>query len=257
ALLFGTALAVRVMTYERFIPALDYTDETGYYAYAEIYRGNPDRVWVDRNVLTPPPMHAFLSSQILNLADAVSDDPFQLPSTYFGWLRGWAAVLGVATTVIIAWAAWELGGPLAGWLAAFVWGLHPQIIDINSLLIADGYMFFFVALALATSIRAWKTDSPWWLLLSLLAGISAIYSKFWVASAVFPFLATAAVMTARAPRRMVPWLALYAVIAASTAYGLLVVVDPLSSSSQMREVSTFNDDGLSNAFDPWRVTRNW
>lgn len=256
ALILG-ALTLRLLTFERFLPAQDYTDEVWYYGFAQQYRNRADVVYLDMTAHTAPPAQAWISARVIDFADAVSRTPWELPSEHYYWLRLWAVIMGTATTALIAWAGWQLGGASAGLLAGFLWAFHPQIIDINSLLIADPYMFLFVAAALALAIFGWQQRSAWALLVSLLAGIGAIYSKFWVASAVFPFVAAALWLIWQQPRKMRVWIAVYALIAALSAYGLLIVVDPLGNAQGLREAATFRDDGLTNAFDAWRNRENW
>lgn len=254
-LVIGGALALRLATFDRFLPFMDYTDETWYYGFAQTYRGNDDAVYWDRTAHSPPPLQAFVAAQIITLVDQFHD--WELPATHTYYLRLWAVFMGTVTTAAIVAGGWRLGGVLAGVFAGFIWAFHPQIIDINSLMIADPYMFMLVALALMSAIVAWQTDSPWWLLASLLAGIGAIYSKFWVASAVFPFSVTALVLLWRNPRKMAGWMVVYALIAGVSAFYLLGIYDPLGTAQNLREADTFRNDGLRNAFNFDRWQRNW
>lgn len=255
ALIIVGALALRLATYDRFLPFMDYTDETWYYGFAQTYRGNDEAVYWDRTAHSPPPLQAFVHAQLITLVDQFH--AWEMPSTHTRYLRLFSVLMGTVTTAAVMGGAWRIGGPIAGLTAGIVWGFHPQIIDINSLIIADPFMFMFVALALWTAIVAWQDDSPRWLLASLLAGIAAIYSKFWIASAVLPFGIVALGMTWRNPRRMIGWLVVYALIAASSAYYLLGVYDPLGTAQNLREADTFRNDGLRNAFDFDRWRRNW
>lgn len=254
AIILG-ALAIRLLTFERFLPFMDYTDETWYYGFAQQSRGIND-VYLDMTAHTAPPLQAYVSGRILALADAVSPYPWALPSVHRYWLRAWAVIMGMVTTLAIVWGGWQLGGWGAAAFAAFIWAFHPRIVNINSLAVADPYMYMFIALTLAISIRAWQAESPRWLLLALLTGIGAIYSKYWIATAVVPFVLTALYLTWRSPRRMLPWLAGYAVIAAASAFYLLGVVNPLGNAQGLREVQTFRASGLQLAFDLSRITRN-
>jgi hypothetical protein len=246
---------VRLWTFERFLPHMDYTDETWYYGFAQQSRGIND-FYLDMTAHTAPPLQAFVSGRILALSDALSPEPWYLPSEHIRWLRAWAVIMGTITTAAIAAGAWQMGGPLAGALAAFIWAFHPQIVNINSLAVADPYMYMFVALTLAASIRAWIAESPWWLLASLLFGIGAIYSKYWIAAAVVPFLLTTLYLLRRQLRRMLPWLAIYTLVAVGSAFYLLVIVDPLGNALGLREVDTFRNDGFRNAFALDRILRN-
>jgi 4-amino-4-deoxy-L-arabinose transferase-like glycosyltransferase len=249
------ALGVRLLTFERFLPFMDYTDETWYYGFAQQSRGL-DEFYLDMTAHTAPPLQAFVSGRILALSDAVTNAPWSLPSVHIYWLRAWAVVMGTVTTAAIAWGGWQLGGPFAAGFAAFIWAFHPQIVNINSLAVSDPYMYMFVALTLATAIRAWKTESPWWLLASLVTGVCAIYAKYWIAAAVVPFSLTTLYLLWRNPRRMLPWIGVYAVLALGSTFYLLGVVNPLGNALGLREVDTFRNDGVRNAFDLSRITRN-
>ena len=252
-IVIGGAFAVRLATFERFLPVLDYTDETWYYGFAQQYRGNFD-IYLDMTAHTAPPVQAFLSARVLDISDALNPNPWVLPSRHMAWLRGWAVIMGTLTTAFVATSGWRLTGSVVGLLPAVVWAFAPKIVDINSLAIADPYMFMFVALALMAAILAWEQDSYLWLLLSLLAGIAAIFSKFWIASAVVPFCLVTLVFVRWDFKRSLTWLVVYIVIAIAGAFMLMRVVDPLGTAQGLREVDTFRNDGLRNAFS---LDRNW
>jgi hypothetical protein len=256
ALVLLVAFAIRVTTFDRFTPYLDYTDETVYYGFAQDWRGL-ETVYLAEERYAAPPFYAAYAGSLLQLAEWVNLNPWRLPHRDMFILRGHAVLLGVLTTLVMIYAGWRLANPAVGLLCGVVWALSPSVIPINNLATPDSYVFFFFATALLTAFLAVQRVSPLLLLLSLLAGIGAIYSKYWIGTAVLPFCFAALYLLIRQPRRFAPYVPLYALIAGASAYYLLAVVNPLGLGQDAIEIERFRANGVAHATDITRNLVNW
>lgn len=256
AVILLVAFAVRVATFDRFAPHLDYTDETVYYGLAQDWRGL-ETVYLAEGRYAAPPFYAVYAGSLLQLAEWANLNPWRLPHRDMLLLRGHAVLLGVLTTLVMIYAGWRLANPAAGLLCGVVWALSPSVIPINNLATPDSYVFFFFATALLTALLAVQRASPLFLLLSLLAGIGAIYSKYWIGTAVLPFCFAALYLLVQQPRRFAPYVPLYALIAGVSAYYLLAVVNPLGLGQDAIEVERFRTNGVAHATDITRNLVNW
>lgn len=252
------AAGVRLLTYERYLPYADYGDETTYaYIWPRMLLGYTDFDHMRTRYGPPPPMYNAVAAGVHLFVDAQKGHDWTLPAQYYHALRVLAMGTGVITTGTIIGLGWLLAGPLAGLLAGLVWGFAPVIVDHNSLAIPDPLVYLFTALALFTALRAWQKQSPVWLLASLLAGIAAIYNKYWIWPTVVPFMIVLAILLYRQPRRMLPWLLVYVPISAASAAYLLLVVNPLGAVTGSREINEFRESGLAFATNPSRLYNNF
>lgn len=250
------ALGLRLATYDRYLPYLDYPDEPNYYGFSQEWRGIPT-IYMPEGRYAVPPFYEVFGGVVLQLGDWAGLNPWGLPHIHVHLLRIVSVATAILTVLLCIRLGWRLGGPAVGLLCGLIWALSPRIVTMSTLSVPDPYVVFFMALAAVAAIGAVDRQSPLALLVSLLAGIGAIYSKYWIAAAVLPFLMATAYLLWKNPRRILPYLPLYIVIAASSAYYLLAVVNPLGTNPDATEIENFRQSGLANMFDLSRNLSNW
>jgi 4-amino-4-deoxy-L-arabinose transferase-like glycosyltransferase len=213
--------SARLLTFDRYAPYLDYADENNMYLMGRDWRGVEDIPVVPEWLAGYPPLYVWTNIVVQQAVEATWTGPWLLISDYFYVLRLIAALSGIITTLLVASIAWQLGGPVAGWLAGFVWGLSPVIVEHNNLAIPDPMVFLTCALSITLAIRAWAKESPRWLLGSLCAAIAAIYLKYPALYVLIPCGIVTLALIWRNPRRMLPWLAVMLVVSAASALYLI------------------------------------
>ena len=253
-LLIGGA-AVRLATWERFLPFIDYRDEVVYVALAEHFRGVSDQTPLINQYGTLAPAYVALNMGLQEGHDAMKTVSWDMPAQDYPVLRLFSVLMGVLTIAVLIWGGMLIAGSWAGFFAGAVWAFSPLVVEINSLAIPDPPLYLVSALALVTGLAAWKYDSPRYLFISLLMGILAIYLKLWVAMTLIPFLLVAAALFFKNPRRMLPWMVFFFVIAASTGAYMIFGLNPLQSTVKMSEYG--GGDLLTRTFDPARLANNW
>lgn len=250
-------LALRLATFERFLPYIDYSDEANYYILLQHYMGYEDAAYIpEERFATRGPTWELAALVALGLNDALREHDWLLPSQHVYALRLQAVFVGTLTAAFIMWAAWQVGGVPAAVASGFVWAFAPHIIDINSLAIPDPYGYLFGAAAIATALHGWRRAAPPWLLVSLVCGVMAIYAKTPNVFAVLPFSAAALALFVQAPRRTLPWMAVYAVVALAAMYYLFGVEDVFGTSVNHREYDTFRSVGVQYILDYNRTIEN-
>ena len=251
------AVGLRVSIHDRFLPAQDYSDESAKYILLQNRLGYPDAGVVPAGRwATWTPVWGHTSALLLDITDRVTADDWVLPSRHLRVLRAFSVFLSTITLSALVVSGWLLGRFPAALAVVAVWGFHPQVLNLDMLALPDTYVYMFVALALLSSIRTTQTRSYRWLLMSLITGMLAIFSKFNAVLAVMPFCVLALVFLVREPRRTLPWAILYATLAIGGMIYLFVVLDPFSLSEGHRETQTFLNEGFAFMTDPWRIRRN-
>lgn len=250
------AAGVRLLTFDRYLPFLDYADENNMYLLGRDWRGAEDVAFIPEWLAGYPPLYVWINMGVQNLADTVwAGRPWILITDYFYWLRLMAAVVGVLTTLVVAGLGWELAGAAAGWLAGLVWALCPIIVEHNSLAIPDPFVYLTCAGALWMAARALRLDSPRWLLGSILASIAAVYLKY-PAAGIFVAPGIAGLMLLRrSPRKVLPWLGAGIVIGALAGAYLVFGYGALNLSN--REAETVRGSALELMTNPDRNFNNW
>lgn len=248
--------AVRLLTFDRYLPVLDYSDESVRLVVAQERRGMVTNDWLEWRYAGHPPGYLWVNILVQQAVETFSPNPWVVPPDYFHALRLLAAFVGVVTVFVIASIGWQLAGPLAGWLSGFVWALSPVIVEHNSLAIPDPFVYLFCALALTSALRAWYSGSIWWLTGSLVAAIMAIYFKLWPVHTLLPWAVVLLLLLYRQRRQMLPWLFIFALMGLVTAAYLFLEVNPLEQ-LRSREVGTFNTEGLDFLLTPSRNLINW
>jgi 4-amino-4-deoxy-L-arabinose transferase-like glycosyltransferase len=225
----SVALGLRLMTYDRYLPFVDYTDEGVYVALAQDIRGIADHSVITDIYGAIPPLYSYFNAGVQEFYDAIKPHNWNLISEYYSVLRLVAVGMGILTALIMAWAGWQIAGFWAALLAGLVWAAAPIIVEFNSLAIPDPIVYLFTALAFAAALHAWRKQAPLWLLVALLSAIIVIYTKYWIVTTTLPFLVATAVLFWQAPRKMLPWVILFGIIATVTAAYLIIVINPIGN----------------------------
>lgn len=251
----GLALGLRLATYDRYLPFIDYTDEAVYVALGHEIRGLSDETALRQTYGSLPPLYSYFNALVQTGYDAVKPHSWTLMSDYYYVLRFLAVWMGVFTALGMTWLGWQIGGPMAGWIAGLIWATHPTIVELNSLAIPDPPLYLCMVLAICAGLYAWKYDSKIALLWALIAGIVGTYLKYWVVTVTFPFLIAWIVLLRRNPRTMMMWTLVYIVIGGLAAGYLVFGINPLQSTNKLTE---FTSDSLKDrALDFQRLTNNF
>ncbi len=252
-LLLILATGLRLITYERFLPFQDRTDESVYQVTSLHRRGVEPNSYVGQYYASQPPGYIWLTMLMQPFVEW--GRPWTLLADYLHAQRLLALLVGVLTTVLVIRLGWLVGGTTAAWFAGLIWGISPHIVDVNSQSLPDPFVYLTVAAALVMAFQALRQDSPRWLFGSLLMGITAIYFKYTPVYVLIPWVIISLILFSRSPRRMLPWFIAQGVIGAVCAWYLLVNYAALNLPN--REVQTFRTEGLEMAFDTWRNFNNW
>lgn len=227
AIILLMALAVRLLTFDRFLPLVDYPDEANMFLLAVDWRGNFPLADAYGAGLTGarlagyPPLFPWIAVGMQYIVEAVSPEPFLFSGDYVFGLRLLAVVAGVLTTAALWAAGWALAGHIAAAFSALVWALAPVVVEWNSLAVPDPLVYLASAWTLAFALWAWHKDNPAWTLPALLCAIAAIYLKYTPLHVLAAWGLVVVVLLLRDWRRMLPWLALELVIGAACAAYLL------------------------------------
>ena len=253
------ALGVRLALFDRYLPLLDYPDESNMFLLSVALRGpgevplaNEYGAFVQGEWLAGyPPLYPWLGVWSQRLTETFTDT-FLFPGDYLLPLRVMSVAASVLTVVGLLALGWSLARPLgtswaalAGWFAALPYALSPQVIDIGILAIPDSLIPLACVLALLGAVRAIQQDAPLWLIWSLLGAIAAIYLKYSLVVALWPtFCAVVVLVRRRGLRKMLPWLAALALLSAVTAGYLVLGHGALGLQNQ--EAEGFRESGLAN-----------
>jgi hypothetical protein len=227
ALILLMALGVRLLTFERSLPYVDYPDEANMFLLAVDWRGDFPLADEYGAGLTGdrlagyPPLYPAIAISTQHIVEAISPEPFLFSGDYVYGLRLLAVIAGVLTTLALWMIGWSLGGRIAAGLSALVWALSPVVVEWNSLAIPDPLVYLASAWTLAFALWAWHTDNPAWTLPSLLCAIAAIYLKYTPLHVLVAWGLVVLLFLRRDWRRMLPLLIVEMVIGAACAAYLL------------------------------------
>lgn len=254
ALLAG-ALAVRLLTFDRYLPFLDHSDESYMFLLARAWRGYPDE-FITQRLAGYPPLYLWLFGGVSSLFEQYSGRPWFMPIDYVYIMRQIALAAGVATTALLLFAGWQLAGVLGGLFAGALWSFAPFVVDNNSMAVADPLGYLFCAAAVAFAIRAWQRDSFRWLFGALIASVLCIYTKYWT---LYPLLLWGIVviklLRAKGRAALLP-LGLQVIFGLAAAGGLLLYLGQSGLSQISPEMSSFTEGGAGNLLDWWRHLNN-
>jgi len=223
------ASSVRLLTYDRFLPYVDYVDEPHYVALADEIRGFSDQSSIRELYGLLSPLYVYTNVVVQTIHDIFKTNQWHIPGEYYYTLRLLSVFFGVCTALTIAWMGWQLGGRWAALISGLIWAFSPIVVEFNNLVIPDPMLYLVCALAVATSIAAWQRRSLMLLAFSLVCGIAAIYLKLWVVTAILPFVTVSIALTVREGRKMLPQIALLYGIAALAALHFLIILNPIES----------------------------
>ena len=255
-LILVLAAVLRLATFDRYLPFEDYTDEVNTYALAQDLRGVSDWTSIKETYGQLSPFYIHFTAGVQNIHEFLVNRTSPIAAEQLYILRLIAVVVGVVTTGAVASIAWQLAGAIAGNLAAFIWGVSPAIVELNSLAIPDPFVYLWTAIAFAAAVAAWQQNSYRWLLVSLIAGILNILTKYWIATTLLPFGLILIIWLWRDPRRTLPWLLAYvgiSLVSTLALFGWLNVDAGLVN----READTFRATGFELAVDVQRNHNNW
>jgi 4-amino-4-deoxy-L-arabinose transferase-like glycosyltransferase len=255
AVLLIAATGIRLLTFDRYLPYLDYSDENNMYLLGRDWRGAEDVPVVPEWLAGYPPLYVWMNIGVQQAVEATWTKPWLLISDYFFYLRLLAAVAGVITTLLVIGIGWQIGGAVAGWLAGLVWGFAPVIVEHNNFAIPDPMVFLACAASIFMALLAWKRESPRWLMASLIAAIAALYLKYPAVYAFIPVGLVTLILLYRQPRKMLPWVIAMVVIGGLAAAYLIFGYQSFRLSN--READTVRDSFLGNMLDPDRNFNNW
>lgn len=213
-----------------------------------------------------PPVQLWVHAAVQRVVEARV--AFPVPADYVIAARYTSFGVALATIALMLWMGYALGRPLgrggamlASLFTALVWAVGPVVILVTNLGLADPLLYPFIPLAVVGMLRAARDGQAWGALVSLLAAIVTIYTKYaLVYTLVFPAVAVVGLAwgrgggTTRAGRlwrgllAIWPWVALMAVISAGTA-GWLIFGNQMFA-LENRETRLFYDEGLPNALSP-------
>jgi hypothetical protein len=249
------ASSVRLLTFDRYLPYLDYADENNMYLLGRDWRGVEDVPVVPEWLAGYPPLYVWFNIGVQQVVEALWTKPWLLISDYMFYLRLLSALMGVITALLVMSIGWQIANPLAGWLAGLAWALAPVIVEHNSLAIPDSAVYLACAAAIAMALRAWKLESGRWLFGSTLAAIAAIYLKYPAVYVAIPTGIVALILLYKNPRRMLPWIIAMGVVVGIA--GAYLIFGYGSFRLANREADTVRDSFIDNLLDPDRNFNNW
>jgi hypothetical protein len=250
------AAGIRILTFERYLPYMDYQDESYLYILARDWRGVELNDFIAQRLSGYPPLYVWMHGGIQAAFESIAHRPWYTPPDYIYVLRLAAVIAGVATVLCIAAIGWQLGGPIAGLFAGLLWAFAPIVVDNNSLAIADPMGYLACAAATAMALRAWKKLSLAWLFGCLLAGIASLYIKYWTLYPFFLWLVVAIRILRIQGRRALPGLIAQVCVGAVFAAALLKYLLESGLSRISPEMTNFTDEGTTNALDLNRNINN-
>lgn len=248
------ALAVRLMVFDRYLPMLDYSDESNMFLFSQDMRpeGAPladeyGAALTGEWLRGYPPLYGWLGAWMQRGLELARDD-FLFPGDYIGAMRALSVTAGTLTVAVMLALGYRVGGAWVGWFAALPVAFNPLLVDIGVLAIPDSLIPLATALALWGAAEAVVRERPAWLMVSVLGAIAAIYLKYSLLFALWPFAIGVALLIHRTGwRRMMPMLAALMVVSALTAGYLLWGYGALGLDNQ--EAAGFREYGLANLFD--------
>jgi hypothetical protein len=205
AALIFLAAAVRLLTYQRYLPYNDLQDEGGMLLLGRDWRGVEKIAYIPHWLAGYPPLYVWMNMGVQEVVEKLDPKPWVNYADYYYALRFLSALSGIVTTLLVIWLGWQLAGPIAGWFAGLAWGLAPIIIVHGNFALADPFVFLTCAASLVMALRAWAGRSPVWSFGSLIAAILAIYLKYSAVFVLIPWAIVAGVLFWKNPRRFWCW----------------------------------------------------
>ena len=129
-------------------------------------------------------------------------DPSTPPSTVLPGLRLLAISVSLTTVVALALLGYHAANPLAGLIAAILWALTPELVNISRFATSDIYVTFLTVMTLWMTIVGVLNERPGWLIGTTYALMLAIIFKY-SALALVPLVLLAPLLNGRRALRIV------------------------------------------------------
>jgi Dolichyl-phosphate-mannose-protein mannosyltransferase len=211
------ASALRIWTFQRALPYVDYFDEPNMYMLALNWRGTElgKLYGAERTAQTLgsyPPLYVELEMGVQQFVESSSQKGWLASGEILFWLRLIAIGMGLLTTAMIIDTGTMLGGLRVGVLAGLVWAVAPPIVEYNSVAVPDPLVYLSAMAALWSAVRAIHRNQPVWIVFSFIAAVVAIYTKYVPVYTVIPGTIALLVFARRNLRRILPYAAVIALI---------------------------------------------
>ena len=264
--LLGTLL--RLTTVERFLPTLDYGDESNMFLLSLYMRGEDAPMFVEYGAhfqgewLTGyPPLYPWLSGLEQRLTERLAGR-FVFVSEHIYRMRLLSVIAGILATVLLYASGWVLAQPLgrggqviAGWFAALPWAVSAHVVEVGNLAIPDSLIYPACALAIFGAIMTVRKEWVGWLSLSLLGCIMAIYLKYSLIFTLWlPLCAMLWLVSRQGLRPIGLWIVGVGLIPMLSAVYLLFGYGALGLEN--KEAAGFREQGLRNMLDLDRLLTN-
>ncbi len=173
-LILGAAL--RFIGYNFGLPYIDTPDEPTFFAGALIQRGLYNQPY---HLPGYPPgiLWVYDAAQVV-VEQVTHQSALANPAATIVLIRIVSILVALLTVVVIGLLARNLGGDLAGLVAAAAWAVIPVITFHTLVAMPNSWLFLSTALALYWGIVALQTERPGWAIGSVLAALVAILFKY-------------------------------------------------------------------------------
>lgn len=257
-LLLALAVGFRVAMFDRYLPMLDYSDESNMFLFSQALRPEGAPLADDYGAALTgdwlqgyPPLYGWLGVWTQRGMESARSD-FLFPGDYIGMMRVWSVVANGLTVAVLLALGWRIGQPLGtgwagalGWFVALTYALNPWVVDVGILAIPDSLIPLGVALTLWGVAEAIHHERPWWLLVSLVGAVMTIYLKYSLVFMLWPFFVGVFwLLRGMGWRRMWPTLSVLVLVAVITAGYLVFGYGALGLENQ--EAAGFRESGLQN-----------
>ncbi|MBK8029739.1 MAG: glycosyltransferase family 39 protein [Chloroflexi bacterium] len=249
------ATVARLLTFDRYFPFVDYSDEVVYIALADEVRGFSNQAPLREQYGSLAPLYVSTNVIVHSIHDALKSHLWHIPGEYLYSMHLLSVLFGVCTALTMTWIGWQLSGSLAAILSGLVWALSPVVVEFNSLALPDPMLYLACALSVASAIAAWQRKSLRFLMISLGCGIAAIYLKLWIVTAIVPFIMTSLALIVRNRQKFLLRITLLYGSAILFAIHFIIVVNPLQNTNKISD-NLSSGSFLANLFDVSRLLNN-
>jgi hypothetical protein len=240
---------LRVLSYAFSLPYVDHPDEPAYFVGGQEWRGLIQPSGYYDGI---PPAYVALHAVVQPILEAAGQSGLAATTGFF---RVVAALVNLATLVVVALSARLAGGALAGIVAGAAWGVAPLVLDNGVYALPDPFIYFFTVLAFWLAALAWLNPKRRGLAVwSVVAGLGAVLMKYPALPALLPGGLVGLYGVVRPPRR---WRILATQIVLIGLTGLwLVFIYGVDFSNLQREGAIVQTEGMRNILDIGRIIHN-
>ncbi|MFZ4828219.1 MAG: hypothetical protein ACOYLB_12775 [Phototrophicaceae bacterium] len=266
--LVAVALCLRLLTVDRFLPTLDYGDESNMFLLSLYMRGEDAPMFTEYGahfqgewLAGYPPLYPWLSGLEQQLTEHWAGR-FVFVSEHIQRMRWLSVGAGVLTVALLYASGWVLAQPLgragqavAGWFVALPWAVSAHVIDVGNLAIPDSLIYPACALAIFGAVMTVRRKQVLWLSLSLIGCIVAIYLKYSLVFTLWlPLCAMIWLIREQGIRLWWGWLLGVGAIPLMSAAYLIFGYGALGLEN--KEAAGFREQGLSNMLNLDRLFTN-